>query len=48
MLRPEEAASTEYDTLPEPVKQVVGRREWAWLSDAEKATLVQRECEPDE
>ncbi len=36
------------DSLPEAVKAVIGRREWAWLSDAEKATLVQRECEPDE
>lgn len=47
-MKQDEMVSTEYDALPEPIKVVVSRREWAWLSDAEKATLVQRECEPDE
>jgi hypothetical protein len=37
----------EYEDLPEPVKVRLSRREYLWLSDAEKATLVQDECEPE-
>lgn len=36
-----------YDALPEALKQVYSPAEHAWLSDHEKATLVQRETEPD-
>lgn len=36
-----------YDQLPEPIKRSYTRDEYLWLSDAEKATLVQRECEPE-
>lgn len=36
-----------YDELPESIKAVYSRREWLWLSDAEKGTLVQRETEPE-
>jgi hypothetical protein len=39
-----------YDQLPEPIKMLYTREQWLWLSDQEKATLVQREteCEYDE
>lgn len=37
----------EYGNLPEAIKLVYSAKEYLWLSDAEKVTLVQRECEPD-
>jgi len=37
----------EYDKLPEPIKILYTPKEYAWLSDAEKADLVTRECMPD-
>lgn len=37
----------DYNALPEPLKNAYSRDEFLWLSDKEKATLVQRECEPD-
>lgn len=36
-----------YEELPEALKATYSPKEYAWLSDAEKATLVQRETEPD-
>ena len=33
--------------LPESLKQIFTPNEYAWLSDERKATLVQRETEPD-
>lgn len=36
-----------YDALPESIKAVYSRKEWLWLSDAEKASLEQRETEPE-
>lgn len=38
---------SEYDELPETVRCGYTLREWQWLSDAEKATLVRRETEPE-
>jgi hypothetical protein len=37
----------DYDNLPEPVKQMYSPREYLWLSDKEKSSLVQRETEPE-
>lgn len=37
----------DYDNLPEPIKQLYTPEQYAWLSDAEKATLEQRETEPE-
>lgn len=37
-----------YEALPTPIKTAYSEKQWLWLSDAEKATLVQRECEPEE
>ena len=37
----------DYNALPEPLKNTYSRDEYLWLSDREKQTLVQRECEPD-
>lgn len=36
-----------YDELPEPIKGSYTPKEFAWLSDAEKASLVTNECLPD-
>lgn len=40
--------SREYDELPEAIKHTMSHREWSWLSDAEKARLIQDETEPDQ
>lgn len=39
--------NSDYDRLPEPVKQSHSLAEYLWLSDEQKATLMQDECEPD-
>ncbi|WP_155522418.1 hypothetical protein [Pseudomethylobacillus aquaticus] len=36
-----------YDSLPEPIKAIYTLKEWLWLSDREKATLIESECAPD-
>lgn len=36
-----------YQDLPECVRMRYTEREWLWLPMSEKATLVQRETEPD-
>lgn len=36
-----------YDGLPEPIKASYTREQYLWLSDNEKATLEQRETEPE-
>jgi hypothetical protein len=35
----------EYDSLPDPIKMVYSRAEYLWLSDGQKATLIQTETE---
>ena len=42
-----ENAQDDYEQLPEPIKMIYTRTEYLWLSDAEKAGIVQRECEPE-
>lgn len=39
--------SREYEELPEAIKHTMSYQGWAWLSDAEKARLVQDETEPE-
>ena len=41
------AQPDDYDDLPESLKQLFSRLEYGWLPDGAKATLVQRETEPD-
>ena len=41
------AGTDPYSELPTCVRQYYTREQWTWLSDAEKASLVQRETEPD-
>lgn len=36
-----------YEDLPEAVRQYYSREEYLWLSDEEKARLVQSETEPE-
>lgn len=37
----------DYDSLPESVRQYYSREEYLWLSDEQKANLVQSETEPE-
>lgn len=37
-----------YDDLPESIKMEYTYKEWMWLSDREKAELVNFECMPDD
>ena len=43
----EVGAEDDYDLLPEPIKFVVDRQQYLWLSDTEKERLIQDECEPE-
>lgn len=38
---------TEYDVLPNSIKQFLTFKEWMWLTDAQKANLVRGETEPE-
>lgn len=37
----------EYNDLPESIKAIYSREEYGWLSDAERANLIQVETEPE-
>ena len=37
----------EYDSLPESVKANYSFLQWLWLSETEKAHLVERECQQE-
>lgn len=39
--------STEYEALPESIKAMYSLEQYLWLSDDEKARLVQTETEPE-
>jgi hypothetical protein len=43
----EESGIRQYDELPEVIKGRYSPTEFMWLSDREKMTLIQRECEPE-
>ena len=36
-----------YEALPEAIKAMYSEKEYAWLSDTEKQTLIERETEPE-
>lgn len=38
----------EYDALPESIRMLYTWEQYLWLSDAQKAELIQRETEPDQ
>lgn len=42
-----EAGHDEYDALPEPIKEIYSRKEYLWLTDEQKAGLIDQECEPE-
>ena len=42
-----EAWQDEYAALPEPIKEIYTRQEYLWLSDEQKASLIDQECEPE-
>ena len=37
----------EYERLPEPIKMIVSRKEYLWLTDERRANLIQEECDPE-
>lgn len=37
----------DYDVLPQAIKDVVSRREWAWLSADERRRFMDNETEPE-
>lgn len=39
--------SDPYDQLPDCIRQYYSRAEYLWLSDAQKAALIEQECEPE-
>lgn len=41
-------ARADYDGLPEPIKLLYTYVQYQWLSDEEKARLIQRETEPEQ
>jgi hypothetical protein len=43
----EKSDQDDYEKLPASIQAIYSRKEWLWLSDAEKAGLVERECEPE-
>ena len=40
--------SSEYERLPECIRQYYTEKEYLWLSEQQKADLQQSETEPDE
>ena len=42
-----EAEQDDYEQLPEAIKQTMTRTEYLWLSDLDKAHLIQQECDPE-
>lgn len=42
-----ESEQDDYALLPEPIKQFLSRDEFLWLTDSQKASLIQQECEPE-
>ena len=36
-----------YDALPEPLKLIYTPEQYAWFSEEEKATLLERNCMPE-
>lgn len=43
-----EADQSDYDNLPEGIKATMSRKEYAWLTDEQKAHFVENECLPDD
>lgn len=43
-----QALDKAYAELPEAIRYTLAPKEWAWLSDAEKAGLTQQETEPED
>lgn len=41
-------ARAEYDALPEPIRMLYSFEQYLWLSDDQKAHLIQVETEPEQ
>lgn len=44
---PDSEDSSEYDDLPEAVRQYYSQREYLWLTEHQKQRLLQDETEPE-
>ena len=42
-----DGAHSTYDSLPEPVKMHLTKKEWLWLSDGEKERLLEDATVPE-
>jgi hypothetical protein len=38
----------EYDNLPDPIKSSYSAEEYSWMTDEQRASLLERECLPDD
>lgn len=43
----EDTMQREYDNLPEAIKSTYSLKEYRWMTDIQRANLVQGECEPE-
>jgi hypothetical protein len=37
----------DYDALPEPIKMSVSPREYLFMTDTQKASIIEDDCEPE-
>jgi len=37
-----------YDSLPEPLKEAYTEEEYAWMSDEQRNSLEEEECNPED
>lgn len=47
LMTPHDDEPENFKALPEAIKYQITQNEWQWLSDAQKASYVQTETEPD-
>lgn len=40
-------SSDNYELLPRVIQSLYTREQWLWMSDGGKATLIERECNPE-
>lgn len=41
------AFDAEYESLPESIRMIYSRKEYAWMDHERRARLVESECMPD-
>lgn len=43
----EQLEQSEYDRLPDVIRQFYSPREWAYMTDSQRANVIQSETEPE-